>query len=132
MTHRVNIDKGEYTPDTLKYIVEKEQYHNQIKTLFNDSYKYLISQNDVVEDVVYPDAGNIMHITLKESACHQKGVYTSHELFVYILERENILVTPGNVFGLPLEDLSFRITISRGYDQFMDGIKRIVGLFREE
>lgn len=132
MTQRVNVDKGENSPDTLQYVAEKEQYHNQIITIFDDTYNYLIYESDVVENVVYPDAGNIMYITFREDACHKRGVYTSHELFVYILEKENILVTPGNVFGLPLEDLSFRVTISRGYDQFMDGIKRIVKLFKEE
>ena len=91
-----------------------------------------MSQKDVGENVVYPDAGNIMYVTLKKEACNKKGVYTSHELFVYILEKENILVTPGNVFGIALEDLSFRVTISRGYEQFMDGLKRIVELFKEE
>lgn len=132
MTQRVNVDKGDKSPETLEYIAQKEQYHNQIITLFNDAYKYLMSQKDVVENVVYPDAGNIMYVTLKKEACNKKGVYTSHELFVYILEKENILVTPGNVFGIPLEDLSFRVTISRGYEQFMDGLKRIVELFKEE
>ena len=132
MTQRVNVDSGDKSPETLEYIKEKEEYHNQIFTLFNDAYDYLMSQTDVVENVVYPDAGNIMYITFKSGVCRKKGVYTSHELFVYILEKENILVTPGNVFGLPLEDISFRVTISRGYDQFMDGLKRIVELFKEE
>ncbi len=131
MTQRVNVDKGDKSPDTLEYIAEKNQYHNQIHTLFNGAYEYLTSQKDVIENVVYPDAGNIMYITLNKEACQKKGVYTSHELFVYILEKENILVTPGHVFGLPLEDLGFRVTISRGYEQFMDGLRRIVELFKE-
>ena len=132
MTQRVNVDKGDMSSDTLKYLDEKAKYHKQIFTLFNDAYDFLMSQTDVVENVVYPDAGNIMYITFKSEKKKKKGVYTSHELFVYILEKENILVTPGNVFGLPLEDISFRVTISRGYEQFMDGIKRIVKLFKEE
>lgn len=132
MTQRVNVDKGDKSPETLEYVREKEQYHGQVITLFNDAYKYLLTQTDVVENVVYPDAGNIMYVTLRKDACNKKGVMTSHELFVHILEKENILVTPGNVFGLPLEDLSFRVTISRGYDQFMDGLRRIVELFKEE
>lgn len=132
ITQRVNVDKGDDSLETLQYIKEKEQYNNQIITIFDDAYKYLIHERDVIENVVYPDAGNIMYVTFRTDACHKKYVYTSHELFVYILEMENILVTPGNVFGLPLEDLSFRVTISRGYDQFMDGIKRIVKLFKEE
>lgn len=132
MTQRVNVDKGDKSPETLEYVREKDQYHGQVITLFNDAYKYLLTQTDVVENVVYPDAGNIMYVTLRKDACNRKGVMTSHELFVHILENENILVTPGNVFGLPLEDLSFRVTISRGYDQFMDGLRRIVELFKEE
>jgi hypothetical protein len=48
------------------------------------------------------------------------------------MEKENILITPSHVFGLPLEDISFRVTISRNKNQFMDGLKRIVNLFREE
>lgn len=132
MTQRVNVDIGNKSASTLEYITEKEQYHNQIFTIFKDTYDYLLTESSVVENVIYPDAGNIIFITFKKEACHKKGVYTSHELFVYILEKENILVTPGNVFGLPLDDLSFRVTISRGYKQFMDGIKRIVELFKEE
>lgn len=132
MQMRVNVDNKDNSKDTLKYIEEKEKYHKQIKSLFYDAYDYLLSEKDVVEHVVLPDAGNIMFITLNGDLCHKKGVTTSHELFVYILEKENILVTPGNVFGLPLEDISFRITISRGHEQFMDGLKRIINLFKEE
>lgn len=132
MTQRVNVDAGKTDKDTLTYIQEKDVYHEQIITLFNDAYSYLMGEKNVVENVVYPDAGNIMYITLNTEACHKKEVFTSHELFVYILERENILVTPGNVFGLPLEELGFRVTISRGPEQFMDGLRRIVGLFKEE
>ena len=132
MTQRVNVDRHDTSEDTLQYIKEKEEYHGLIKKIFYDAYDYLMAQTDVVENVVYPDAGNIMYITLKKDVCHKKGVTTSHELFVHILENENILVTPGNVFGLPLEELGFRITISRGYDQFMDGLRRIIELFREE
>ena len=132
MTQRVNVDRHDISEDTLQYIKEKEEYHGLIKKIFYDAYDYLMAQTDVVENVVYPDAGNIMYITLKKDVCHKKGVSTSHELFVHILENENILVTPGNVFGLPLEELGFRITISRGYDQFMDGLRRIIELFREE
>ncbi len=132
MTQRVNVDNNNFTSTTLKYVEEKEAYHNQIFDIFYDAYDFLVNNRDVVEHVVYPDAGNIMYITLKADMCAKKGVYTSHELFVYILEKENILVTPGNVFGLPLEDISFRITISRGYDQFMNGLKRIINLFKEE
>lgn len=132
MTQRVNVDKGATDEVTNQYRREKAQYHNQVTTLFRNAFEYLNENDDVVEHVIYPDAGNIMYITLKVSVCNKKGVYTSHELFVYILEHENILITPGNVFGLPLEDMSFRITISRGYDQFMDGLRRIVELFKEE
>ncbi len=132
MTQRVNVDSGSTDEDTLTYIKEKDVYHEQIISLFNEAYAYLMGEKDVVENVVYPDAGNIMYITLNSKACHKKGVFTSHELFVYILEKENILVTPGNVFGLPLEELGFRVTISRGKEQFMDGIRRIIGLFKEE
>ena len=132
MTQRVNLDNNDKSPKTLQYIKEKEYYHSLVKKIFYDAYDYLNSQSDVVENVVYPDAGNIMYITLRKDVCHRKNVTTSHELFVYILEKENILVTPGNVFGLPLEELGFRITISRGYDQFMDGLTRIINLFKED
>ena len=73
-----------------------------------------------------------MHITIKSDVAKKFGVETSDDLFVYIMEKENILITPANVFGLPLEDISFRVTISRNKNQFMDGLKRIVNLFREE
>ncbi len=131
MTQRVNVDRGDTTLETLEYIMEKKQYHKQVIDLFEAAYKYLNEKSTVVENVVYPDAGNIMHITLRREQCNTRGVFTSHELFVYILEKENILVTPGHVFGLPLEDLSFRVTISRSYEQFMDGLKRIIKLFEE-
>ncbi len=129
MTQRVNVDKGDFSESTLEYIQEKNAYHNMIITLFNDAYAFLMTKKDIVEYVVKPDAGNIMYITLNREACAKKGVTTSHELFVYILENENILVTPANCFGLPLNDLSFRVTISRSYEQFMDGLKRIIKLF---
>ena len=127
---RVKVDNGDASPETLEYIREKKAYHDKIHSIFYDAYDYLMAQTDVVEDVIYPDAGNIMYITFKADVCKKYGVYTSHELFVHILEEENILVTPGHVFGLPLEDMGFRITISRGHNQFMNGLKRIVELFR--
>ena len=132
MTQRVNIDNNNLTYDTKTYIAEKANYHRMIISTFSDAYDYLKGEKDVVEDVAYPDAGNIMYITLKKDVCNKKGIFTSHELFVYILEKENILITPANCFGLELEDLSFRVTISRGKKQFMDGLKRIVNLFKEE
>jgi len=131
MTQRVNVDRGDTTFETQEYIREKNQYHKQVVDLFEAAYKYLKEKSTVVENVVYPDAGNIMHITLRREKCNARGVFTSHELFVHILEKENILVTPGHVFGLPLEDLSFRVTISRSYEQFMDGLERIIKLFEE-
>lgn len=132
MTQRVNVDKHDSSNETLEYVKEKEQYHKQVMELFHIAYEYLCKQSHVVDNVIYPDAGNIMHINLNKDCCNKKGVFTSHELFVYILEKENILVTPGHVFGLPLEDLSFRVTISRGEGQFMDGLKRIIKLFEEK
>ena len=132
MTQRVNIDKNNLTETTKKYIEEKGVYHKMIKDIFFTAYNYLLSQNDVVENVVLPDAGNIMHITLKSDVVKKFGIETSDDLFVYIMEKENILITPANVFGLPLEDISFRVTISRNKDQFMDGLKRIINLFKEE
>lgn len=132
MTQRVNIDKNNITETTKKYIEEKAVYHSMIKDIFNTAYEYLQTEKDVVESVVIPDAGNIMHITIKSDVAKKFGVETSDDLFVYIMEKENILITPANVFGLPLEDISFRITISRNKDQFMDGLKRIINLFKEE
>ena len=132
MTQRVNIDKNNITETTKKYIEEKNVYHSMIKDIFNTAYNYLIAQEDVIESVVVPDAGNIMHITIKSDVAKKFGVETSDDLFVYIMEKENILITPANVFGLPLEDISFRVTISRNKNQFMDGLKRIINLFKEE
>ena len=132
MTQRVNIDNNNLTETTKKYIEEKNVYHSMIKDIFNTAYNYLIAQEDGIESVVIPDAGNIMHITIKSDVAKKFGVETSDDLFVYIMEKENILITPANVFGLPLEDISFRITISRNKDQFMDGLKRIINLFKEE
>ena len=130
MNMRVKVDKGDKSPETLQYMHEKAAYQGKIFNIFEAAYDYLTSQKDVVDSVIYPDAGNIMYINFKKDVCNKCDVYTSHDMFVYILEKENILVTPGHVFGLPLEDLGFRVTISRGYEQFMDGLKRIVELFR--
>ena len=130
MDMRVKVDNGDTSSETLEYMREKKEYHDKIFNIFNTAYKYLLEQQDVVESVIYPDAGNIMYITFNSKVCHKYNVYTSHEMFVHILENENILVTPGHVFGLPLEELGFRVTISRGLEQFMDGLKRIVELFR--
>lgn len=132
MTQRVNIDKNNITETTREYIKEKNEYHLMIKDIFDTAYEYLQKQTDVVESVVVPDAGNIMHITIKSDVAKKFGIETSDDLFVYIMEKENILITPANVFGLPLEDISFRITISRRKSQFMDGLQRIINLFREE
>lgn len=130
MKNRVQIDEEEYTDSRYKYEEDKMIYTKLIQNTLIDAYKFLISQEDVVEHVIFPDCGNILYVTLSKEACSKKGVYTSHELFMYIMEKENISVTPGHCFGAPLEDLSFRVTISRGYDAFMDGIERIVKLFK--
>ncbi len=125
------VDKGDTSEEVLTYVREKNEYHNKIKSTFNEAYHYLNTQKDVVREVCIPDAGNIMYIKLRKDVCNKKGVFTSHDLFVYILEHENILITPANCFGLPNEELAFRITISRSKKQFMDGLRRIVELFKE-
>lgn len=130
MKNRVEIDEGKYSDSRYNYEEDKRIYTHMIKDTLVDAYKYLTSQEDVVEHVIFPDCGNILYVTLKKDACNDKGVFTSHELFMYIMEKENISITPGHCFGAPLEDLSFRVTISRGYDAFMDGIERIVKLFK--
>lgn len=130
MRNRVEIDENISSEYRYVYEEDKKLYNHMIKDTLNAAYDYLMSQNDVVENVIYPDCGNILYITLNKQACNKKGVYTSHELFMYIMEKENISITPGHCFGAPLEDLAFRVTISRGYDAFMNGIERIVKLFK--
>ncbi len=130
MQNRVNVDKGNLTPEVENYLKEKEHYHRTVLHIFSTTYEYLFSNLDVVEYIYYPDAGNMMYITLNKEKCNAKGVFTSHELTMKVLNDENILITPGHCFGAPLNDLSFRVTISRNLDDFLSGIRRIVELFK--
>ena len=66
-----------------------------------------------------------MFIKIKKEICSKNNILDSHDLFVYILEKGNILITPGHVFGLKMEELWFRVTVSRGKEQFINGLKKI-------
>lgn len=131
MDHRVKVDTGDNTLNTLIYINEKLSYHSKVKGTLLSAYEFMSNHKDVIEKVILPDAGNILLVYLNKEKCHLMDIHTSHDLFVYILEKENILVTPANCFGLDNSELAFRITISTKREEFLDGLMRIINLFKE-
>lgn len=130
MELRVMAQEDSTDEDVVDYIQTISEFEAGIKETFRETYEFLLSNPDVVEYVGLPDAGNVMYVTLKKDACNKKGVFTSHEMFMYIFNNENILVSPGHCFGAQLDDLSFRVTISRRKERFVDGMKRVIGLFK--
>nr|MBP3258707.1 pyridoxal phosphate-dependent aminotransferase [Bacilli bacterium] len=124
METRVAIDNRVNNDKISTYLSEKEIYHYKIKESI-DKLVNIVNDSCVFDDVIIPEAGNILFIKVNEKCCHKRMINTSHDLFVYILEKANILVTPGHVFGLNPSQMWFRITISRSIEQLICGIKKI-------
>lgn len=124
MKNRVSIDKNEISDSIIEYNNEKKVYHNKINEIMTEAIK-LINKSTIFEDCIIPEAGNILFIKVNKNNCQKKGIIDSHDLFIYILEKANILITPGHVFGLKINELWFRVTISRNKNQFINGLKKI-------
>lgn len=129
MQQRVWIDQKINNDSVNQYKIELKKYHKKIKEGIECVLKFA-SISDVFEDYIVPEAGNVLFLKINKTYCNNLGIYDSHDLFVYILEQANILVTPGHVFGLEIDDLWFRITISRSSEQLLNGMKRIEEILR--
>lgn len=125
MQHRVWIDKNVHNDSVEKYIEERNYYHRRIFDTMETVICFLKKQHIIV-DCIIPDAGNIVFFQVSDNVREKLNIQTSHDLFVWILENTNILVSPGIVFGLPEEELWCRITISRSEKQLMEGLMKIV------
>ncbi len=124
MKTRVLKDKKETSNLIVEYNNEIENYHNKINETIKETIE-LVNNSSIFEDCIIPEAGNILFIKIKKEICSKNNILDSHDLFVYILEKGNILITPGHVFGLKMEELWFRVTVSRGKEQFINGLKKI-------
>ena len=128
MQHRVWLDQGIENESVAKYKSNLEYYHKKIFYGLDKALE-LLGKSTVFNDHIIPDAGNIIFASIDKDICIKKGIYDSHELFLYILEKTNILVTPGHVFGLDFDKLWFRITVSKEPEVVFDSLKQIERLF---
>ena len=128
MQHRVWLDQEIENESIEKYKSNLEYYHKKIFEGLDKALE-LIDKSNVFNDYIVPDAGNIIFASIDKDVCLQHGIHDSHELFVYILEKTNILVTPGHVFGLDIDKLWFRITVSKEPEVVLNGLKQIEKIF---
>lgn len=129
MQHRVWLDQGVMNDSMKKYILNLKNYHNKIISSRNKVLDF-IQNSDVFDDVIIPDAGNIIFASVNQEICHKQRINNSHEMFLFILEKTNILVTPGHVFGMNDDAFWFRITISNNIEVIMNGIRKIESIFK--
>jgi aspartate/methionine/tyrosine aminotransferase len=130
MQYRVWSNSNENDESIQKYKREKETYQNKIISGLSLAIEYLKEIN-IVEDIIIPDVGNILFIKISDSVKKKTGINNSHDMFVYILEKANILITPGHVFGIEIEELWFRVTMSRNEVLFYNGLKKIISVLEE-
>lgn len=82
----------------------------------------LLQKNDCVEDVIVPEAGNLLFVKIHKS----RTIRNSHSLFLYLLEHANVAVAPGNLFFTPEEELWFRISMTRDPEIFLENVQKIL------
>jgi aspartate aminotransferase len=114
MEYRVQLSDPTYTDELLKY-------HEQVIQGLTDA-RNLFSRHSQIETVIQPEAGNVLFIKVKP----QKEISTSHDLFFYFLNTCNVLVSPGNIFYMPNDELWFRITMSRSPKDFLTYTQKIL------
>lgn len=131
MSLRVQVDKQETDYEVSNYLKEKKIYQDKINDGIKSAINFLQSCK-IINDIVIPKIGNILFFKFDDKILSRYDIKDSHDLFVYILEKNNILITPGHVFGLPNNELWVRVTFSRNKIQFLDGLKKIVENFEVE
>ena len=82
----------------------------------------LLKNHYCIQDVIEPKAGNIIFARVKDNQL----ISDSHNLFLYFLNKCNTLVSPGNIFKAPQDELWFRITMSQSPQNFEKNIKKIL------
>ncbi|OGO85904.1 MAG: hypothetical protein A2Y24_07205 [Clostridiales bacterium GWE2_32_10] len=107
------------------YKNEKDLYHRKIKAGLDRGIK-IFEQSKIVDKVISPDAGNILFVKISDSVKSKINVKNDHDMFVYVLEKANILITPGHVFGISSDELWFRITMSKSIENFEAGINKLL------
>lgn len=124
MQHRVWMDQRVENESMAQYKKDLKFYHNKINNGIQNVLDF-VRKSRIFDDYIEPEAGNVLFIKVNEDLCRRKGIHDSHDLFVYILEKANILVTPGHVFGMDIKELWFRITVSRSAEQLLYGMSTI-------
>lgn len=125
MLMRVQNDKKIINSELNTYNAELMNYHNKIISTIKIATDFLY-QNKIVDTVLIPSAGNVLFIYISNIVKEKYNLWNAHDLVIYILDKTNVLVTPGYIFGLSLEDLCFRVTVSKSKEVFLDGLYQII------
>jgi|GEM_PF-2334799 len=108
--------------DLERYSAELTRYQRKVGEGVKGALE-ILSASPAIEKFVVPQAGNVIYAKAKGGA---RGIQSDHELFVSILEGENILVSPGSIYGSPGGDLWYRTTMSIEPEKFLEGTRKVV------
>lgn len=131
MQHRVGVDQKINNESINTYIEEKKNYWNKINDIKLEAINYLKS-NKIISCCFDQECGNIIFARVNDIVKQTKNIKTNHDLFVYIMKKCNILITPGHVFGTDINELWFRVTVSRNKNDFLNGLKKICETLGED
>lgn len=87
----------------------------------------VLQQSDSIDKIVVPEAGNMLFARVKKT----RSVKDSHELSQYVLDKANIMITPGHVFMMPPKELWFRITMSKDPSFFVKKARELIKTLEE-
>lgn len=115
------------TDETLAtYISETLTYKGKILNGMNRAIGAL-KASPAIADVIMPDAGNVIFAMLNDTP----KLGTTHDLFFYLLNRGNILVSPGCIFNAPKNQLWYRTTMSIEPDEFLENTNKVLKLLED-
>lgn len=124
MRHRVALEKRDLVSVcdslSLEYSRELDSFYRAVSGGVRSAFD-LISSYACTERVIRPEAGNILFTKLKPTPL----VKHSHELVLLLLNEQNTLVTPGHIYGLPLQELWFRITMAKNPELFLQKTRQV-------
>ncbi len=131
MDLRVKLDSQnqadrETDPKLERYVLDIQEYHAKIKKGMEEAIS-ILGSSCCIDDFIRPEAGNVVFARVKDGL----GIADTHELFMSILTRGNILVSPGKIFKAPRDELWYRTTMSVEPDIFADRTRKLLTLVEE-
>ena len=121
MKYRIMLKENRLEEGVSLYAQELTKYQKTIEEGMNSSMQ-LMNAHPLIDRITIPEAGNIIFARVSESV----GLKNSDQLFDYLLDKKNIMVSPGHLFLPPPEEIWFRVTMNRDPKEFSGYIKTML------